>query len=214
MMHQGVPILGPFPRTGGKAGHKAQTIGVGDNAGHGNRRTFASITTALGHQPTEEEMRCGAHAWSSDIQRSISPELVDCFRRFRMSVVVLRVIALCLALLLIGGSSCLVQVLGWSVMVAQRAPLVGFQAAVISVMTGTKPCGFCVTAAALRDAENGQPDAAGAIAKLKQPDVAPPIVVTVLGGGITTQCHPAPTPDCAPGRYVAPEVPPPRPHGI
>jgi hypothetical protein len=120
-----------------------------------------------------------------------------------------RISACFLVLLMIGGSSCLVQVLGWTVMVAQRAPQVGFFVAVGSVLAGERPCGFCQAASALRAGETGLPDTAVVTLK-KQPDAVPPRVVIHAPSGRADE---RPRPEArlvAISRVIVPDVPPPR----
>ena len=120
-----------------------------------------------------------------------------------------------LILSLAAGPSSLVQVLGWTSMLATRLPTQGLQAGWNSTFSGRAPCSMCMVADSLRRSEGALPSDDGRYqwrSSSKKPDHAPPapgILMEPVAMAVALQEWPLSTKG-TPGEHPTPEPPPPR----
>ncbi|GDY12777.1 hypothetical protein LBMAG53_16550 [Planctomycetota bacterium] len=124
------------------------------------------------------------------------------------------IVAIALALL-VGIGPAAVQVVGWSMMLAERLSERPVAAAVASTFDGSTPCQLCRLASRLGDDPTQQPSAPepgkNLVLKKASTDALPPVQVVpaIHASPIATVLSPEPDP-LALRLAVAPELPPPR----
>ena len=122
-----------------------------------------------------------------------------------------RLAACCCALLLLLGNAAVIQVVAWSAMIAQRSLAQGFPDAVVSTLTGERPCMMCRTASELdRRADPTLPN--GVSKQLKKAESPLLTTLPVMPVVATTEASLVGWPAVAAlhGVSPAPELPPPR----